>query len=109
MLGEEEPVEDERAYNKIREILSDTGYSVVDFEISGNDWTGEATVESIIADTLAGGDYVLAKPFKAGVILLHCTPASADALPEIVRGLKEKGYVFDTLEEEDFPYYLLNN
>ena len=99
----------ERAYNKIREILSDTGYSVVDFEISGNDWTGEATVESIIADTLAGGDYVLAKPFKAGVILLHCTPASADALPEIVRGLKEKGYVFDTLEEEDFPYYLLNN
>ncbi len=95
-----------KAYDKIREILSQIGYSVVDFDISGNDWGGGATTESIIADTLESSDYVLEKTYKAGVLLLHCTPASAEAIPAVINGLIEKGFSFDTLEENDFPYNL---
>lgn len=101
----------DKAYNKITAILIDVGYSIVDFDISGNDWVSEATTDSIIADTLKGCNRILSKTYKAGVVLLHCTKTSADALPEIVRELKGNGFSFDILKEENYPYYLfsLNN
>ena len=81
---------------RVLSLLSDIGYRNVHWDVDGEDWeddrTAAAVEQAIVDGTLrAGGDVV---------VLLHTWPApTLAALPAIVRGLREAGVSFVTVDE----------
>jgi len=81
---------------RVLSLLGDLGYRNVHWDVDGEDWeddrTAGAVERAIVEGTLrAGGDVV---------VLLHTWPApTLEALPAIVRDLREAGASFVTVDE----------
>ena len=81
---------------RVLSLLGDLGYRNVHWDVDGEDWeddrTAGAVQRAIVEGTLrAGGDVV---------VLLHTWPApTLEALPAIVRDLREAGASFVTVDE----------
>jgi peptidoglycan/xylan/chitin deacetylase (PgdA/CDA1 family) len=72
-------------------------YGAKDFQLAGAGPTvaGPQLIASYVLDNITPG----------GIILLHDSPETAEALPVILKGLKDKGYAIRTVTEmmEDLP------
>jgi peptidoglycan/xylan/chitin deacetylase (PgdA/CDA1 family) len=95
------------------QVISEFGYTTVDWNYGAKDFT-------IVTNgpTMAGGenhiaDYVLKNVTPGGIIVLHDNPVTADALPTILDGLKEKGLavrnVTEMLAELPTPVHVASN
>ncbi len=71
---------------RVRRIVSEEGYSTVYWTLDSRD----SVVKGITSDQIR--DRVLSRVGPGSIVLLHCgSQASADALPEILVGLKQRG------------------
>jgi peptidoglycan/xylan/chitin deacetylase (PgdA/CDA1 family) len=97
-MGRSKEVIKERA-----EILAELGYTYFDWDVSTADTDpnlGKYGDEEYIANLLANNVINNAKDRKKLVILMHDSvdkKYTAKALPQIIEGLKAKGYKFDIL------------
>jgi peptidoglycan/xylan/chitin deacetylase (PgdA/CDA1 family) len=81
----------------ITSTLKSEGYNYVDWNcISGDGESNSLTSEQVAATTLS---YALSN--NSAVILLHSKEATAGALPTIINTLKQNGYTFDIITEDD--------
>ena len=89
-------------YKQIIAEMERRGFVYFDWNLSGEDATTTATVKSIEKGIL---NYCPASGRKKpGIILLHDTKSkTVQALPTILKTLKERGYVFKTLDEDVTP------
>jgi peptidoglycan/xylan/chitin deacetylase (PgdA/CDA1 family) len=81
------------------QVVSEFGYTTVDWNYGAKDFT-------IVTNgpTMAGGEnhiaeYVLKNVTPGGIIVLHDNPVTADALPTILEGLKQKGLAIRNVTE----------
>lgn len=81
----------------VLKIAREFGYITVDWNYGAKDF------QPMDADRIA--EYVLQQVTNGGIILLHDNPATARALPEILLGLKQKGFAVKTVGEmlRDLP------
>ena len=108
-------------YNKanktaIPQELFERGIQFFDWNISAGDAdsklfvNGSTPKDKIVSKVLAGAE-VFAKTNSPICILMHDNPGketTAQALPEIIDGLKKLGYTFDTLKNETPGFYQTN-
>jgi peptidoglycan/xylan/chitin deacetylase (PgdA/CDA1 family) len=81
----------------ITSTLKSEGYNYVDWNcISGDGESNSLTSEQVATTTLS---YALSN--NSSVILFHSKEATAGALPTIVNTLKQNGYTFDIITEDD--------
>ncbi len=77
--------------NRVLEILGNLGYEVIFWTLDSTDWRGESTKESIIK-------HVTEKSKGGYIIIFHgYLLKTAEALPEIITNLKQKGFKLDTV------------
>ncbi len=77
-------------------LLAESGYTVYDWDVSSADTDASHPGPEVIAANVLAG----AKGRRWPVILMHDGPgheATAQALPAIIRGLRDEGYEFGTL------------
>lgn len=79
---------------KVLKVSNNLGYSVIHWSLDTKDWTnpGSEEIVSIVKENLKGGD----------IILLHASDSAkqtANALPEIIQSLRQKGFVNTTVSE----------
>lgn len=84
--------------SRVVKVADSLGYTLVHWSIDSNDWNnpGVAKITSNVLDKVKGGD----------IILLHASDSAkqtAQALPTIIKGIKEKGLSFVTVSD------MLNN
>ncbi|WP_449538521.1 polysaccharide deacetylase family sporulation protein PdaB [Ferdinandcohnia sp. Marseille-Q9671] len=84
--------------SRVVKIADSLGYTLVHWSIDSNDWNnpGVAKITSNVLDKVKSGD----------IILLHASDSAkqtAEALPSILKGIKEKGLSFVTVND------MLNN
>jgi probable sporulation protein (polysaccharide deacetylase family) len=75
--------------NAVVKTAGDLGYETIMWTIDTIDWERPG-VEVIV-------DRVLENPVNGGIILMHPTEQTVDALPQILAGLKEKGFELVTV------------
>ena len=74
--------------------IRDIGYRYFDWDIDTNDWRRTSTPESIIEDVLAN-----TRNREHVIILMHdMYNRTLEALPGMIQGLRDQGYIFDTLQ-----------
>ena len=76
--------------------LKARGFTYYDWQVSGEDSVGKPTKEEIVNNVLKDVD-----DFDNPIVLLHDSSINGntvEALPEIIRGLKERGYEFGVLK-----------
>ncbi|MDK2984958.1 MAG: hypothetical protein PWQ96_600 [Clostridia bacterium] len=76
----------------VKKAAAQAGYVTVYWTIDTIDWQKERTPQ-IISDT------VLKKAQNGAIVLMHPVPNTVEALPEIILGLKERGYSLKTVSE----------
>jgi probable sporulation protein (polysaccharide deacetylase family) len=76
---------------EVVKTAADLGYKTIMWSIDTIDWEGPG-VEVIV-------DRVLENHHNGAIVLLHPTEQTVDALPQILTGLKEKGYCLVTVSE----------
>ena len=95
-----------RWYRKdLTEELEKEGLTYQDWNVSGEDAVGCPSAYSILSHVRK--DY---EKYSDPVILLHDSAtcrATLEALPDIIRELKEKGYSFDVLSNRQEPCHFL--
>ncbi|MGL4623482.1 MAG: polysaccharide deacetylase family protein [Culicoidibacterales bacterium] len=94
--------------NQTRHWLTEIGVNYTDWNVDSMDASGHHVPPQIIIDeTLAQAEL---QPNYA-VILLHdatAKPTTVQALPQIIEGLHEQGYVFEAMPDGiDFPQHML--
>jgi peptidoglycan/xylan/chitin deacetylase (PgdA/CDA1 family) len=82
---------------EILKIAREFNYVTVDWNYGAKDF------QPMDSDRIA--DYVLRQVTNGGIILLHDNPATARALPDILLGLKNRGFAVKTVGEmlRDLP------
>lgn len=91
----------------LTEELEKQGLTFQDWNVSGEDSVGCPSAYSILSHVRK--DY---EKYDEPVILLHDSAtckATLEALPEIIRELKEKGYTFDVLSNRQEPCHFLSS
>lgn len=89
--------------DEVIEEMEEEGYEYFDWNVSAEDSVGNPTKTSILKNIKK--DF---EKYKEPVILMHdsaINQATVEALPEIIRMLKEAGYQFATLDERTKPYH----
>lgn len=79
--------------------MHERGFSCFDWNVTGEDSVGKPTVYSIQKNVF---DRVFS--YEKPVVLLHdsqIADMTVEALPGILEGIKEKGYLFETLEHRE--------
>jgi len=82
----------------ILQELKDTGYVYVDWNVDSKDGISPLTSQQTITQNVLSN----AKHHKQAIILLHDINSmknTVKALPTIIEGLKEEGYIFDIIDE----------
>lgn len=81
----------------VLKIAREFGYITVDWNYGAKDF------QPMDADRIA--EYVLKQVTNGGIILLHDNPSTARALPDILLGLKQRGFAVKTVGEmlKDLP------
>lgn len=76
-------------------MISDLGYTTISWTVGAKDFTG-ITPQGLRVEPSADqvAHYVLNGVRNGSIILLHDCPATAEALPRIIKGLKKKGFRF---------------
>ena len=78
---------------RVRQIAKRLGYVVCYWTIDSQDWTGNATPQSI-------QERVIPRLHKGAVILLHAhIEATISVLPELIRQIKLQGYKLDSFSD----------
>ena len=82
------PYGDGRDDPRVIGALDDLGYRNVHWHVTAQDWEPDRTAADIARGTVEGA----ARHGDGGVVLLHTWPAAtAEALPELLSGLREDG------------------
>lgn len=63
----------------------DTNYDIIMWNVDTIDWREDSTKEKIV-------ERVLGKADNSAIVLMHPTSNTVKALPEMIKGLKEKGF-----------------
>lgn len=88
-----------------RKLFAEKEYKVWDWNIDSYD----ASSNTVSAENVSSKTINQLKNLKSdAIILLHNKKVTADALPEILRYIKEKGYVCKPIFDEDEPYNFFN-
>ena len=78
-------------------VLNELGYTYYDWNIDTDDWRRDSTAESIVKhvlDSTNGREQI--------IILMHDNyQVTVDALPMLIEGLREQGYIFDILRNHN--------
>ncbi len=90
--------------NKVIKVLESQGYKTIQWSVDSLDW------KDLSKDEIA--ERVVSQLHKGAIVLLHNNGKyTAEALPEIIAGAKEKGYsivpISELIYHED--YYVDNN
>ncbi|OXM84937.1 polysaccharide deacetylase family protein [Paenibacillus rigui] len=91
--------------NIIRDI-SQQGYSYFDWNVSSTDAAGAVVSEEQIVEAVKQNS----RGKRQAIILMHDLDqktTTVDALPHIIRHLKEQGYRFDVLNKKSFTFQFL--
>lgn len=90
-------------YDDIIKKMSENGYEYYDWNVSAEDSVGTPSKSSILKNIKKDfGKY------NQPVILMHdssINEATVEALPEIIKMLKEEGYSFATVDQRYKPYH----
>lgn len=87
---------------QIIQRVTEEGYHYFDWNVDSADASATCQDKDIIVKSVLEG----AKDKKSSIILLHdagMKTTTVEALPEIVEGLRNQGYVFDKISEETYP------
>lgn len=88
--------------DEIIKQMEKKGYTYFDWNVSAEDSVGKPTKASILKNIRK--DYA---KYNEPVLLMHdssINKVTAQALPEIIKELKEQGYTFDTIDHREKPY-----
>lgn len=86
----------------IIETVNESGYTYYDWNVDSMDASSNRQEKEVIVNSVLNG----AEGKKSAIILMHDTAVkttTVEALPEIVKGLRAKGFVFDKITEETPP------
>lgn len=88
---------------KLTKMVTDKGYIYVDWNVSSGDAIGNnVPKDTIVNNVLKGAVKKNGEPYKNICVLMHdlgTKSTTADALPEIIEGLRALGYTFEGLNE----------
>lgn len=88
--------------DSVREMVTQAGYIYFDWNVDSKDSSSShQNKESIVSNVLEGS-----KNLNKAVVLLHDSSpkkATLDALPDIVKGLRDNGFVFRKITSETTP------
>lgn len=88
---------------KLTKMVTDKGYIYVDWNVSSGDASGNnVPKDTIVNNVLKGAVKKNGEPYKNICVLMHdlgTKSTTADALPEIIEGLRALGYTFEGLNE----------
>lgn len=90
--------------NKVVSVLDRMGYKTIQWSVDSLDWK-DLSKEEIVGRVLGG-------LHEGAIVLFHNNGKfTAEALPDIIRGAKEKGYTIVPISELLYPdkYYIDNN
>ncbi|HWA82973.1 MAG TPA: polysaccharide deacetylase family protein, partial [Fimbriimonadaceae bacterium] len=94
-------------------VIDEFGYTTVDWNYGAKDFIAKQNGPMVSGDAQHIIDYVLKNVTAGGIILLHDSPETADALPQILEGLKLKGFavkdVSQMLAELPKPVFVRSN
>lgn len=91
-------------YEELIAEMTRRGFIAHDWNISSQDAVNTLPSKNIILNNVIGQ----ANNKTYGIVLMHDSAGKATtvaALPEMIDSLKEKGFVFDKLEQEDAPIF----
>ena len=79
--------------DRVLAAVNRLGYTMVCWSLDSTDWRAESTPASVV-------EWVVGKAKPGDIIVFHgYSPKTAAALPDIVRGLKQKGYRLGTVSQ----------
>lgn len=79
--------------NRVLAAVNRLGYAMVCWSLDSTDWRAESTSASVV-------EWVVGKAKAGDIIVFHgYSPKTAAALPDVVRGLKQKGYRLGTVSQ----------
>ena len=88
---------------KLTKMVTDKGYIYVDWNVSSGDADkNNVSKDTIVNNVLKGAVKKNGEPYKNICVLMHdlgTKSTTAEALPEIIEGLKALGYTFEGLDE----------
>ena len=88
---------------KLTKMVTDKGYIYVDWNVSSGDADkNNVPKDTIVNNVLKGAVKKNGEPYKNICVLMHdlgTKSTTADALPEIIEGLRALGYTFEGLNE----------
>ena len=88
---------------KLTKMVTDKGYIYVDWNVSSGDADkNNVSKDTIVNNVLKGAVKKNGEPYKNICVLMHdlgTKSTTADALPEIIEGLRALGYTFEGLNE----------
>ena len=99
---------------KLTKMVTEKGYIYVDWNVTSGDANGNnVPKDTIVNNVLKGAVNKNGKPYKKICVLMHdlgTKKTTADALPEIMEGLKNLGYTFKSLDENspEFHHHVNN-
>lgn len=85
--------------DQIIETINEAGYTYFDWNVDSMDASASHQDKNVIINSVLNG----AANKKEAIILMHDAAAkttTVDALPQIVEGLRKKGFVFDKITDE---------
>jgi peptidoglycan/xylan/chitin deacetylase (PgdA/CDA1 family) len=80
-------------------VVGEFGYTTVDWNYGAKDFVLVKNGPSVSGGQTHIADYILKNVTAGGIILLHDSPDTADALPTILDGLKQKGLAVKDVTE----------
>lgn len=100
---------------KLTKMVTEKGYIYVDWNVaSGDAESNNVSKDTIVNNVLKGAVDKNGEPRKNICVLMHdlgTKKTTADALPEIMEGLKQLGYTFKSIDENSpvFHHHHINN
>jgi peptidoglycan/xylan/chitin deacetylase (PgdA/CDA1 family) len=82
-----------RSNSQVLGVATSLGYTTIDWTTGAKDFTGSnGNGEQVEPSPKLIADRVLSNAFNGSIILLHDTPATAKAMPAIIRGLRARSF-----------------